>query len=124
MRQRTDNKSTGAQPDEMGSLSYIPQKSRLLLRFNAARMRLIASERIGSLSDTRIASATEEINQISDDIRAAKSAASSNCADAATPVSGPADSQVVPLPMRQLPSAQPWRARILERIERNPGNGQ
>ncbi len=59
----------------------------------------------------------------------ADAAASSNCADAATPVSGPADSQVVPLPMRQLPmrqlpSAQPWRARILERIERNPGNGQ
>jgi hypothetical protein len=42
----------------MGSLSYISQKSILLLRFKAARMRLMAtSEKIGSLSDTRIASA-------------------------------------------------------------------
>ena len=61
----------------MGSLSYISQKS-MLLRFKAARTRLMAtSEKIGSLSDTRIASATEEINQLSDDIRA-KGATSSN----------------------------------------------
>jgi tRNA U34 5-carboxymethylaminomethyl modifying enzyme MnmG/GidA len=105
----------------MGSLSYIPQKSRLVLLFNAARMRLMAtSEKIGSLSDTRIASATEEINQISDDIRDANGATSSNRANAATRRSKRADSQVVPLPTRQLPSAQPWRARILERIEQHP----
>jgi hypothetical protein len=59
----------------MGSLSYISQKSMMLLRFKAARTRLMATS--GSLSDTRIASATEEINQLSDDIRA-KGATSSN----------------------------------------------
>jgi hypothetical protein len=101
----------------MGSLPYISQKS-MLLRFKAARTRLMAtSEKIGSLSDTRIASATEEINQISDDIRA-KGATSSNRADAATPASKPADSQVVHC-RRQLPSAQPWRARILKPIEQD-----
>jgi hypothetical protein len=53
----------------MGSLYYIPQKSRLLLLFKAARMRLIAtSENVSLLSEARITSATEEINQISDDI--------------------------------------------------------
>jgi hypothetical protein len=54
----------------VGSLSYIPGKSTLLVLFNAARVRLMAnSENVGSLPDARIASATEEINRISDDIR-------------------------------------------------------
>jgi hypothetical protein len=57
----------------MRSLSYIPGRSTLVLLFNAARVRLMSySARIDSLSDTRIESATEEINQISDDIRDAK----------------------------------------------------
>jgi hypothetical protein len=83
----------------MGSLYYIPQKSRLLLLFKAARMRLIAtSENVSLLSEARITSATEEINQISDDILDAKGATSSNRADAATLASKPADSEVFPLP--------------------------
>lgn len=83
----------------MGSLYYIPQKSRLLLLFKAAKMRLIAtSENVSLLSDARITSATEEINQISDDILDAKGATSSNRADAASLASKPADSEVVPLP--------------------------
>ena len=62
-------------------------------------MRLIAtSENVSLLSDARITSATEEINQISDDILDAKGATTSNCADAATLASKPADSEVVPLP--------------------------
>jgi hypothetical protein len=56
----------------MGSLSYLPGRSTLLLLFKAARGRLTAtSEYMGSLSDARITSATEEMNQISDDIREA-----------------------------------------------------
>ncbi len=100
VRYRTDNRSTAAQPDSvMSSLSYISQKSRLLRLFKAARMRLMAtSENVSSLSEARITSASEEIDQISDDIRDAKGATSSNRADAATPASKPADSQVVPLP--------------------------
>ena len=95
---RTDDKSSGVQTGvAMGSLYYIPQKSRLLLLFKAARMRLIAtSENVSLLSEARITSATEEINQISDDIRDAKGATSY----AATPASKPADS----LPGRPLPT--------------------
>jgi hypothetical protein len=52
--------------------SYIPGKSTLLL-FKAARGRLMAtSENVGSLPNKRIASASEEIDRISDDIRHAK----------------------------------------------------
>jgi hypothetical protein len=56
----------------MGSLSYIPGRSTLLLLFKAARDRLmISSEYLGSLSETRLTSATEEMNRVSDDIREA-----------------------------------------------------
>jgi hypothetical protein len=83
----------------MGSLSYIAQKSRLLRLFKAARIRLMATgENVSLVSEARITSATEEMKQISDNIRDAKSATSSNRADAATPASKPADSQGVPLP--------------------------
>ena len=72
--------------------SYIPGKSTLLLLFKAARVRLMAtSENVGSLPDKRIASATEEINQISDDIRDAKAIASSDHADATPAASEPID---------------------------------
>ena len=83
----------------MGSLSYIAQKSRLLRLFKAARIRLMATgKNVSLLSEARITSATEEMKQIPDNIRDAKSATSSNRADAATPASKPADSQSVPLP--------------------------
>jgi hypothetical protein len=110
VRYRTDNKSTGAQPDEMGSLSYIAQKSRLLRLFKAARIRLMETGENVSLLP-RITSATEEIEQISDNIRDAKGATSSNRADAATPASKPADSQVVPLPTIVAVSAAPRTAK-------------
>jgi len=58
-------------------LPYIPGKSTLLVLFKAARVRLMASsENVSSLPDARIASATEQINRISDDIRDAKAAGS------------------------------------------------
>ena len=57
----------------MPSLSYIPGKPTLVLLFKAARVRLMTnSARADSLSDTRIVSATEEMNRISDDIRDAE----------------------------------------------------
>ena len=57
----------------MRVLSYIPGKSTLVLLFKAARVRLMSNgARVDSLSDARIESATEEMNQISDDIRDAK----------------------------------------------------
>jgi hypothetical protein len=78
-------------------LSYIPGKSTLLVLFKAARVRLMAnSENIGSLPDARIASATEEINRISDDIRDAKAAGSSDHADAAPAENKPADPELGP----------------------------
>ena len=59
----------------MASLSYIPRNSTLLLLFKAARDRLTAAgDNLGSLSDARLASATEEMNRISDDIRQARGA--------------------------------------------------
>jgi hypothetical protein len=80
----------------MGSIYYIPRKSALLSLFKAARVRLAAnSEQARRLSDTRIASATQEINQISDDIRDAKDRGSSHDhVDAATTLSKPADPAV------------------------------
>jgi hypothetical protein len=75
----------------MAWLSYIPGKSTLLLLFKAARVRLMAnSENVGALANARIASATEEINQISDDIRDAKAAAASNPVNGGA-LSAPAD---------------------------------
>src|ERR1700687_2880631 len=80
----------------MGSLYHIPRKSALLSLFKAARVRLAAnSEQARRLSDTRIASATQEINQISDDIRDAKDGSSSHDhVDAATTLGKPADPEV------------------------------
>jgi hypothetical protein len=78
-------------------LSYIPGKSTLLVLFKAARVRLMASsENVGSLPDARIASATEEINRISDDIRDAKAAASSDLAVAAPAEIKPAATDLAP----------------------------
>jgi hypothetical protein len=79
----------------MRLLSYVPRKSTLLLLFKAARVRLMAnSENLGSLPDSRIASATEEINQISDDIRDAKAARSSIGAHAVLTALRPASTEV------------------------------
>jgi hypothetical protein len=75
VRYQTDNKSTAAQaPDMMRRwLSYIPEKATLVLLFKAARVRLMAnSASVDALSNTRIASATEEMHLIADDIRDAK----------------------------------------------------
>ena len=56
----------------MGSLSYIAQKSTLIVLFNEAKSRLSADDRgVDLLSESRIASATEELNRILDDIREA-----------------------------------------------------
>ena len=80
----------------MGFIYYIPRKSALLSLLKAARVRLAAnSEQARRLSDTRIASATKEMNQISDDIRDAKDRSSSHDhVDAATTLSKPADPEV------------------------------
>jgi hypothetical protein len=80
----------------MGSLYYIPRTSALLSLFKAARMRLAANgAQARRLSDTRIASATKEINQISDDIRDAKdSGAPPDHVDAATALGKPAEPEV------------------------------
>ena len=57
----------------MPLLSYISGKPTPVLLFKAARVRLMTySARVDLLSDTRIVSATEEINKISDDIRDSK----------------------------------------------------
>jgi hypothetical protein len=54
-------------------LSYIPGHSTLVLLDKAARARLmVTSPDVGALPDERIASVTEEMNQISDDILDAK----------------------------------------------------
>jgi hypothetical protein len=75
----------------MASLFYIPANATLLLLFKAARGRLIAtSENLGSLSDARLALATEEMNRISDDIRQAKGASYSDEYDAVHSAGGPA----------------------------------
>jgi hypothetical protein len=80
----------------MGSIYYMPRKSALLLLFKAARVRLAAnSEQAGRLSDTRIASATQEIKQISDVIRDAKDSSSSHDhVDEATTLGKSADPEV------------------------------
>ena len=75
----------------MASLFYIPANSTLLLLFKAARARLIAtSENLGSLSDVRVALATEEMNRISDDIRQAKGSGYSDEYDAVRSAGGAA----------------------------------
>jgi hypothetical protein len=56
-------------------LSYIPGKSTLVLLFKAARRRVTEqTDGIAELPNSRIVSATEELNQIADDIRDAKPA--------------------------------------------------
>jgi hypothetical protein len=56
----------------MSSLPYVPRKSTLLVLFKAARVRLMtACESIGLLTESRLASITEEMNRLSDDIREA-----------------------------------------------------
>ena len=56
-----------------GWLPYVPETATLVLLFKAARIRLMANAAaVESLSDARIASATEEMNRISDDIRDAR----------------------------------------------------
>jgi hypothetical protein len=79
VRYQTDNKSTVVQaPDMMRWLPYVPYipgKATLVLLFKAARIRLMSnSASVDALSNARIASATEEMNLISDDIRDAKNA--------------------------------------------------
>jgi hypothetical protein len=52
---------------------YILETATLVLLFKAARIRLMANAvAVEALSDARIASATEEMNRISDDIRDAR----------------------------------------------------
>ena len=54
-------------------LSFVPGKSTLVLLFEAARRR-VAEQRddIGDLPNARIESATEELNQIANDVRDAQ----------------------------------------------------
>jgi hypothetical protein len=50
--------------------SFIPGKATLVRHFHAAKRRLIAQRRaVAVLPDVRIVSATDELNQIVDDIR-------------------------------------------------------
>ena len=54
-------------------LSFIPGKATLVLLFNAAKRRLREqTDDVAELPDARIISATEELNQIADDIRDAQ----------------------------------------------------
>jgi hypothetical protein len=54
-------------------LSFVPGKSTLLVLFGAAKRR-VATQTDGAdqLSDERLGSATEELNQIADDVRDAQ----------------------------------------------------
>lgn len=74
VRQQTDNGLAGGQAPAMsGWLPYIPATTTLVLLFKAARIRLMANAAaVEALSDAQIASATEEMNRISDDIRDAR----------------------------------------------------
>jgi hypothetical protein len=59
----------------MGSLSYIPRKSTLLLLFDKALLRLLEIlEANGQLTEERLAVLTEERNRIADKIRDAPKA--------------------------------------------------
>jgi len=54
-------------------LSFAPGKSTLVLLFMAAKRRVIEqTDGVADLSDERISSATEELNRIADDVRAAR----------------------------------------------------
>jgi hypothetical protein len=61
----------------MGTLSYVPRKSTLLLLFDKAVSRVVESTvETSQLSEVRLVAATEELNRIADEIR-----------DASTPIS-------------------------------------
>src|SRR5664279_10680 len=95
--------------------SYVPGKSTLQLLFKAARVRLMAnSENVGSLPNARIASATEQINRISDDIRDAKAAGSSDNVGAV-----PAETQPV-IPELALPITVAASAPLKRRVSKAP----
>jgi hypothetical protein len=52
--------------------TYVPSSSTLVILFKIARARLMASSHnVALLPDSRLISATEEMNKISDDIRSA-----------------------------------------------------
>jgi len=52
--------------------TYVPSSSTLVILFKIARARLMASSHnVALLPDSRLISATEEMNKISDDIRGA-----------------------------------------------------
>ena len=56
----------------MNWLTYVPSSSTLVILFKIARARLMASSHnVALLSDSRLISATEEMNKISDDISSA-----------------------------------------------------
>ena len=65
----------------MASHSYVPRNTTLLLLCNAAEERLAAGEDVSSLSDARLAAATEEINRIADDMRRSRADAHLNNAE-------------------------------------------
>jgi hypothetical protein len=59
----------------MGWRSFIPSKATLIRHFEAAKRRLIMQGKaVAGLSNVRIVTATDELNQIVDDIRDAPSA--------------------------------------------------
>ncbi len=72
-------------------LPYVPRKGTLLMLFAAARQRVaLQTAEAGNLSDARIDSATEELNQIADDVRDAEPVpAPSLSADALTRTGAP-----------------------------------
>jgi hypothetical protein len=56
-------------------LSFIPGKATLVVLFKAAKRRLTEqTDDIAELPNARIVSATEELNQIADDVRDAQTA--------------------------------------------------
>jgi hypothetical protein len=58
---------------DMNWPTYVPSSSTLVILFKIARARLMAgSHYVALLSDARLISATEEMNQIADDIRVAR----------------------------------------------------
>lgn len=65
----------GVTDRRMRWLTFIPGKATLLLLFNAAKRRLSEqTDDVAELPNARIISATEELNQIADDIRDAQDA--------------------------------------------------
>ena len=78
---QTSHGPTGIQRD-MSWLSFVPGKTTLVLLFHAAQQRLSGQIlNVAGLSDARLASATEELNQIADDVRDAKDAHDAEASD-------------------------------------------